>query len=144
MYYKKVLSLQKTIEKFGLNKKMVLWFLSSANIQKINLDLRKINPLLVNLFFKAFFLLKVFIKLLKSFDLFFYNCFGLCFDSSNFLLTSFDKSYSVKKRSKRIKIKKKLKIFGIKRKLKYNVGILYKICKIKRIKVRRNNFLGNI
>jgi len=65
-YYKKVSSLQKTTEKFGLNKKIILWFLNKNKIKKINLNLSLSNWLLIDFFFKFFFLCTICLCLIKK------------------------------------------------------------------------------
>ena len=42
-HYKKFSSLKKTVEKFGLNKKIVLWFLNKNRIKKVNLRINLNN-----------------------------------------------------------------------------------------------------
>lgn len=65
-YYKKVSNLKKTIEKFGLNKKIILWFLNQNKIKKINVNLSLSNLLLIDFFFKFFFLCIICSYLIKK------------------------------------------------------------------------------
>lgn len=70
VYYKKVLSLSKTVEKFGLHEKIIIQFLNIVDIKKINLYGKVTyikNSVVFLLFYVKCFLLRVVILLLSFF-----------------------------------------------------------------------------
>ena len=56
LYYKKVLSMQKTIERFGLKKKIFFRFLNTRKIKQFSFFNRIGNLIMLNFFYKRYFL----------------------------------------------------------------------------------------
>lgn len=92
LYYKKVLDLQKVIEKFGLNKKMVVWLLKRKNIFKINQKLSSVSFMLLNLYMCKVFFFTFYLFLLSCLRFFFYNFFCFVFTYLNLWINVFNKT----------------------------------------------------
>lgn len=115
VYYKKVLSLSKTVEKFGLHEKIIIQFLNIVDIKKINLYGKVTyikNSVVFLLFYVKCFLLRVVILLLSFFKWISLNSFLLLFKCLNILNATEIKNY--KKLLYKMSSSKKLrKILGL-------------------------------
>ena len=60
LYYKKVVSLQKTIERFGIKKKILFLFLKKNKLKKLRFLKRVGNVSLIYFFYKKYFLCKTY------------------------------------------------------------------------------------
>jgi len=115
IYYKKVLSLSKTVQRFGLHEKIIIQFLNIVDIKKINLHTIVTcvkNSVVFLLFYIKCFLLRVVILLLYFFKWMSLNSFLLLFKCLNILNVTTIKNY--KKFLYMVSCSKKLrKILGL-------------------------------
>jgi len=123
LYYKKVLSLWKTVIHFGINEQIIIQFLNNSNINQIYLSIKTIKPLIIIwLFYIKCFTMR-FIFALFFFDLRIFTKFFKCLNilSCNHLIhfNFFFNKLHFRRKLKKIVGLILLKLFSVKLETKF-------------------------